>query len=514
VAINGKSRILDVAVSVIIAAICALAYRKITRLWWMWDDPYHLNLFPTTSFGQLFFSRHFWRAYPAQVYTPLQLVSLKADLLAFGLNADAFYLHQLAAVSLGAIALYFALRQSLDPIASSATALLAFLGPALARTVPQLMTRHYFEGLIFVLAAWIAFARKRPALSAILYFISTLAKEVFVPLPLLLLVVYPKRWRELFPHGAALIIYSVTRIVILGSVHGYGYTVPASRWPLAILTAPVRMVRALIGDAGIAGICLVVAVLLCVALIFIRDRHQRLVIGAAAFAAIVPILPVSIDMQSRYVLMTWLLASVAVGLLLKRFTLVVLIVALIANRGQWAHTMRETLRMSDEARAYASSSASDLLLNPLVPPATIIELRNLTHSTGRWLYDQQPLCAKRISADHILTYDVSSRRVREMTGDNLALECASIRSAPLSVTLSGAGDRLFWNFGPYRDGTYHIILNDGLHGFEVPRSVGFRLAGTSSLSLRVRYDSPAGWSTYSPDLTVDLAHFETVSWYR
>jgi hypothetical protein len=35
-----------------------------------------------------------------------------------------------------------------------------------------------------------------------------------------------------------------------------------------------------------------------------------------------------------------------------------------------------------------------------------------------------------------------------------------------------------------------------------------------TLTLRVRYDSPTGWSTYSPDLTVDLAHFETVTWYR
>lgn len=510
---NGKSRILDAAVSVIIAAICALAYRKITRLWWMWDDPFHLNLSATT-FGQLFFGRHFWQTTPAQVYAPLLLVSLKADRLAFGLNANAFYLHQLAAVSLGAIALYFALRQTLDPIAASMTALLAFLGPAFARTVPQLMTRHYFEGLIFVLAAWIAFARKRPALSAILYFISTLAKEVFVPLPLVLLAVYPKRWRELFPHGAALIVYSIARIVILGSVHGYGYTVQAYRWPLAIVTAPVRIVRALIGDAGIVGICLVVAVLSCVAAIFIRDRHQRLVIGAAAFAAIVPILPVSIDVQSRYVLLTWLLASVAAGLLLKRFTLVILIVAVIANRAQWTHTMRETTRMSAEARAYASSTAGDLLLNPLVPPASIIELRNLTHSTGRWLYDQQPICAKRVSGGHILSYASASRGVREMSAGNIASECASIRAAPLSVTLSGAGDRVFWNFGPYRDGTYHIILNDGLHGFEVPRAVGFRLSGMKTLTLRVRYDSPTGWSTYSPDLTVDLAHFETVTWYR
>jgi hypothetical protein len=500
--------------SVIIAAICALAYRKITRLWWMWDDPYHLNLLPTTSFGQLFFSSRFWRAYPAQVYTPLQLVSLKADLLAFGLNANAFYLHQLAAVSLGAIVLYFALRQALDPFAAGTTALLAFLGPAFARTVPQLMTRHYFEGLIFALGAWIAYERKRPALSALLYFISTLAKEVFVPLPLLLLAVYPKRWRELFPHGIALIVYSSLRIAILGSVHGYGYTVPGYRWPLAIISAPVRIVRTLIGDAGIAGICLVIAALLCVALIFIRDRRQRLVIGAAAVAATVPILPVSIDMQSRYVLMAWLLVSVAVGLLLKRFTLVVLVIALIANRGQWVHTMRHSLRMSDEARAFASSSSDDLLLSPLMPPATISELRNLTHSTGRWLYDQQPICARRISASRIITYDSSSRTVHEMAAQALASECASIRSAPLSVMLFGARDRVFWNLGPYRDGTYHIILNDGLFGFEVPRSVGFRLSSVNSLNLRVRYDSPAGWHTYSPDLTVDLAQLQTVRWQR
>jgi hypothetical protein len=376
------------------------------------------------------------------------------------------------------------------------------------------MTRHYFEGLIFALGAWIAFARKQPALSAILYFISTLAKEVFVPLPLLLVAVYPKRWRELFPHGAALVIYSVARIAILGSVHGYGYTVPGYRWPLAIVTAPVRIVRALIGDAGIAGVCLVIAILLCVSFVFIRDRRERLIIGAAALAATVPILPVSIDMQSRYVLMAWLLGSVAVGLLLKRFTLIVLVIALIANRAQWVQTMRETLRMSDEARVFASSSSADLLLSPLMPPATIIELRNLTHSTGRWLYDQQPICAKRISASRILTYNSSSRTVREMPAEELASECASVRSAPLSVKLSGAEDRLFWDFGPYRDGTYHIILNDGLHGFEVPRSVGFRLGGVSSLNLRVRYDSPAGWYTYSPDLTIDMVHFQTVTWHR
>jgi hypothetical protein len=312
----------------------------------------------------------------------------------------------------------------------------------------------------------------------------------------------------------ALIVYSIMRIAILGPVQGYGYTVPMSRWPLAIVTAPVRVFHTMVSDAGVAGVCLVVVVLLCVATLFVRERNQRLVIAAAAVASIVPILPVSIDMQSRYVLLAWLLGCAATGLLLRRFTVILLVLVLLANRAQWSETMRESMRMSDEGRAFARMSSADLLFMPLTPPATLMELRTLTHSAGRWLYDPQPLCAKRVSASRIMTWDMPSRSVRDLEPAKLAQRCASIRSAPLSMTLVGAGDRLFWSLGPHPEGKYIIVLGDGLQAFEVPRDVGFRLGGVGSLNLRIRYDSPFGWSTYSPDVTIDLAHSQKLVWNR
>jgi hypothetical protein len=491
-----------------------LLYRKVTRLWWTFDDPLHLNLAGANGFFQLFFGARFWRAYPAHIYAPLQLVSPKLDLTFFGQDARAFYVHQLIAVSICGALLFFALRAAIDGISAFATAVLAIAGPAVAQTVPELMTRQYFEGLIFAIAATIAFARGRSILSAVLYLVSMLGKEVFVPLPLILLAMDRKRWRELVPHAVSLAGYSVLRIAILGPhLQGYGYTVPASRWPAAIATAPMRILRALRGDAGAAGLCLVIAVLFCVVILFIRDSNRRLAILAAAVAAVLPILPVSIEMQSRYVLTSWVLAAIAAGLLLKRYTVILLVIALIANRIQWTRTMRDATRMSDEARAAASMSSEDLLFMPLTPPSTMIELRKLTHSAGRWLYDQQPLCAGRVVARRVVSYDRESRGLRDLPPSRLAQECSSIRAAPMSVELDGARDRVFWDFGPYNDGQYRIILGDGMQGFDVPREAGFRLP-VDSLGLRVRFDSPAGWATYSPDLTIDVAHSQRLVWRR
>lgn len=499
-------------VTILCASVCA--YHRIVGLWWMWDDPYHLNRLAPVGFKQIFLTADFWRAHPSHVYTPLLFASLKSDLLAFGLDPRGFYLHQLAVVAIAAVAIYCALRIVLDPVAAGATALIGVLGPAFATTVPQIMTRHYFEGVILATVSLIAFARKWNGVSVVSYLLSTLAKEVFVPLPLLLLVAYPKRWKSLVPHGVALVAYAMLRIAMVGSVRAYGFTVPSARWPLMIATAPLRMIRSWVSDAGVAGVCLVVGVLISVVVLFLRDRTQRIRILAGAAVAIVPVLPVSIDLRSRFVLVAWLLACVAAGLLLRRYAIVLLAVAVVANRLEWASTMRESVRMSDEARVFETMSSSELLFMPHTPAGTLAELGVLAHSEGRWLYDQQPLCGGRVSAERVLAFDPVVRQVRAMVPAEIATLCAAIRAAPLSVTLGGEGDKVFWQLGPYELGRYNFVLGDGQQGLEIPRDAGFRRAWVGSVSMRVRYDSPEGWSTYSPDFTVDLTHGQTLRWQR
>ena len=122
----------------------------------------------------------------------------------------------------------------------------------------------------------------------------------------------------------------------------------------------------------------------------------------------------------------------------------------------------------------------------------------LTHSPARWTYDPLPLCTKRLQAKRWFAYD--GREVRQASPDALHRDCNVIRRAPLVVRFRHEDEALYWTFGPYRDGHYRAILFDGLQGFEVPPEIGYRVPEIKELRIRVRYDSPEGWATYSPDL--------------
>jgi hypothetical protein len=59
-----------------------------------------------------------------------------------------------------------------------------------------------------------------------------------------------------------------------------------------------------------------------------------------------------------------------------------------------------------------------------------------------------------------------------------------------------------------------VLLGRGIDAWEVPRREAFRLPGVKGLSLRIRYDSPEGWVTYSPDIDLDFARQPDFTWHR
>ncbi len=116
-------------------------------------------------------------------------------------------------------------------------------------------------------------------------------------------------------------------------------------------------------------------------------------------------------------------------------------------------------------------------------------------------------------------YDPVARRVEDMTSRVPALRrryCSSIRhGAPLSVEIHASGPRaLYWHLGPYREGRYAFVLGDGAQAFEMPASGGFQLKQVGRLALRVRYESPEGWVTYSPELDMDFTRQPSYRWAR
>src|SRR6266550_3617736 len=76
----------------------AILYRKVVRLWWMYDDSFQLRLVRDVGLGSLLSTKDFYGG--ASVFTPLLIVSLKADYILFGTAASFFYAHQLASFAI------------------------------------------------------------------------------------------------------------------------------------------------------------------------------------------------------------------------------------------------------------------------------------------------------------------------------------------------------------------------------------------------------------------------------
>ena len=134
---------------------------------------------------------------------------------------------------------------------------------------------------------------------------------------------------------------------------------------------------------------------------------------------------------------------------------------------------------------------------------------------GGWFQDDLYLCFHRGPLGRVWGYDEETRRLVNLTRRIRALRarhCSSIRAeAPLSATLRFTREGLFWELGPHREGTYRFVLRDGAEAFEMPRSAGFKVQA-NGLPLRVEYESPDGWITYSPEL--QLREGSSLHWSR
>jgi len=231
-------------------------------------------------------------------------------------------------------------------------------------------------------------------------------------------------------------------------------------------------------------------------------------------------------MQRRYVVMPWLCLSMAFvagaeTLRRRRAIAGILLIAtpamaVVANRQEFRYEFARTKRMSDEARVFFDLPPNGLLRAPIVPPAAMGELNWLKSDYAKrrvgagWFYDDIYLCSHSADGKRVWQYEAGSHQVRELT---TPVRCPAARAAPLTVTFRPREGALFWDFGPYTDGAYRVLIADGIQAFDVPRRDGFRLPGVDALTLRVRYQSPAGWVTYSPDIMIDFRRPVT-AWRR
>ncbi|HEY5611204.1 MAG TPA: hypothetical protein VIL97_08345, partial [Thermoanaerobaculia bacterium] len=204
----------------------------------------------------------------------------------------------------------------------------------------------------------------------------------------------------------------------------------------------------------------------------------------------------------------WLIAIAAIALL-------------VANRIEWTREHEKAARMSREARFYLRMPASDWLRKPLAPPSTMGELGKLKEKTlragaaGGWYADELYLCDREIRGR---IWSIDSSGARDVTAESIAegrRYCAAIRQeAALSVATLYSGEVLYWELGPYEDGRYAFIVGAGAVRYDMPAEAGFQIGRLPAISFRVKYESPAGWVTYSPELTMKLENGARLQWSR
>lgn len=506
-----------------LSTTAALIFRKITRLWWMFDDPFHFNILQRVSVWGTLYDKILYNALGTPLFTPFLMLSLKIDTVLFGADARRFYIHQLCVVLLLPAAEYLLLRLWCSRMAAATAAVITcFAGPSLS-IVPVLMLRHYVGGAVLAMVATILFVRalrgdriSSAIVSAMVYFLAAGTKEICVPLPAVLLVIPEGTWRQrirmLVPHAVAGLSSAAWRLFVIGTnVGAYGFVVRPEERLSRMATLPFRAVREFAGFRGVFAIALTLALVVCVVTLFVRVRPARLPLTVAIIAALLPILPVATELQPRWAFGLWLVFSMSVAFVSRAFPrawIMVAVVALLAvgaHATEWPARIRGFRRMSDEARVFVTLGSGDVIRNVAAPTVTFGQLQaRFASAQGQAVNDDLDLCRATSGLHHVLEYDDHRRAMIEEGLKPTLDSCHTIRHMPLTgeFTFDEPGS-FFWRLGPYATGTYSFVL-PGAQAYEVQRDGGFRSPGMPGLKFRIRYRSLGGWMTYSPEIVVDM----------
>lgn len=500
------ARVKRLAPLLILLAVAIVLYRKAIRLWWTLDDPATLQAILTRAWDEAFASSR-----------PVLLLMQELLLRFLGVDPDPWYRVQLALIVLVAIALLAVLRLFVDTAAATVGALLVLSAPVICTVSTQLRTMHLLIAILFAAAAFalyeIAFRRRSFALevlSAACYFLAMLAHSAAIPLPLLLFFLPDRRLRvrvvHLMPHVGALLGFLLWR---------------QAAWPAVSESTLV----AITGDAVFLGIITIALFLPGVVRVFATARGTTLALAGLAASALSVLvsgeaLPVWIWLASTFAIGA---ASLSISPRVALFV-VALATTLVANRQEWSTQYVRAKQMSEEARVFLRLDGASLLRKPSIPPSTMNDLRwlkerhfGLAIGTG-WFFDDFYLCHHLLRGRQVHEWNEPMKQVVEVTArmpDFAAAYCSKIREdVPLWAEFHQRGGMLTWRLGPHAEGRYSLVLDDGVQAFEVDRESRRPLADVAGATLRIRYDAPAGWVTYSPEITLDFARQSDFTWHR
>jgi hypothetical protein len=313
-----------------LVAIAFLINQSALSGFWRFDDGWLLDYASRFRPADYFLVPAVTRGYSFNNLTPFNPLLYDINLWLFGVSPRGFYVQHLSLMAGCAAATFLLLRIWLSPGFAFTGALLFLIGAPSLIVSQQLMVGHYLAGLLFSILCIHAFVRGvergsgwLAAIAALLYLFATACKEIYVPLPLVLLFMPKATLRKRILHSLPLfawtLCYAVWRYLVLGGfIGGYGGNSQAVTWN-QMLAQIAGIPQLLLGDTpmGIAAMVLLIA-LFGYALISGRFRLPLVVACAAAVA--LPLLPLlgypGITRADRYLFLPWWLVSVTTALII------------------------------------------------------------------------------------------------------------------------------------------------------------------------------------------------------
>lgn len=258
-----------------------------------------------------------WQKFSLNNYTPWVIFSYQIDWLVFGLDYKGFYLHQFISSIILIWLLFKVLQYYFSRNLAIVGTILFVLSPPFVETSKLLWTRHYLEGLIFSILAIRFFLLsvnqgkiKYAILASAFYFVACLAKEVYIPVFLIMLLLLDvsnirKSIAYIIPSLFILLSYFLLRVYMLetNTIGGYHYNLNLDD---TILFLP-RIFSSMGGSLTPPPLwwqILIISSLLSSIFFLINKKQKIFWIKTLIFSLLllIPIFPVSQMMSPRYVL--------------------------------------------------------------------------------------------------------------------------------------------------------------------------------------------------------------------
>lgn len=543
-----------IAIGLLLAATVAV-HRSILTGWWRWDDSQILIFVRDNVPVDYFFRPERWQMLSPSNFTPLLALSYELDLGLFGLEPAGFYAHHLGALVLVVLAGYVLFRQFAAPAPAFLGSLLFAAGVPVRITAQQLMTRHYIEGLLLAILAILCFleANRRnrflPSLAgAALYLLAIAAKEVFVPVPLVLLAIPQGSWRRRLrcsaPYWLLLFLYLPWRLLMLGGSPGGYDHLRVGPWD--VLRLPWAIWQAVFGSPAAAWCALVLLGLLAARLWGAVDRRWMMLAAAIAAAVFAPVVPVAgmAGEPGRLSFVAWWVLCLVVAFLVQHrwhssrgsrgVSVAVcgaLAVVAVVQGTQVQRQLQPLIRQFEaEGRfVWENWNRSIWLFSPRLGDNTwyhagLIGLREpeAPAAIRVWV---DPIELQRYEGEppFLWAYDGASGSIRHVGPafeEVFSFWQDSLEERPISVELLWEGNQMSWGFGPYAQGNYSLVFRydrwPSVSGaLYLPQRGRLRTPEPfETMRFFLRYDSPEGWITYSPELKTFPGNQEWFRWER